>query len=205
MNRAGGAVIVVLITMCGHCSAQCSPSPPENLTIPAILSMHSASIDSRLLCSFHCSYLFFIYLHYHVDLRPKIGGDGTDWWTVFSATQVLRDGLWCQVLPGDNMGMGDNIGDWYYPPGGTPDGLTLLSDSTSNGVPYQSLKCANQIGLVVNGEITNNQGIVRCTTTISGLNRQSNYFVVYTDSVFENYSKLNFDLLLYEYVFFPLQ
>ena len=44
-----------------------------------------------------------------------------DWWTVLSETQVKEDGLWCQVLPEDNMGMGDNIGDWYYPSGDTPE------------------------------------------------------------------------------------
>ena len=124
-----------------------------------------------------------------IDLRPKIGGQGTDWFTVFSETQVREHGLWCQVLPEDNMGMGDNIGDWYYPPGDTPDGFTQLPNSTNDTVPYQSLKCTNQIGLVVDGDVTNNQGIVRCTTTITGLKRQSNYFVVYSDSVFNNYSE----------------
>ena len=124
-----------------------------------------------------------------IDLRPKIGNQGTDWWTVFSATQVQTYGLWCQVLPADNMGMGDNIGDWYYPSEDTPDGFTLLPNGTSDTVPYQSLKCANQIGLVVDGDVTNYQGIVRCTAPITGLNRQSNYFVVYSDSVFTSYSE----------------
>ena len=125
-----------------------------------------------------------------IGLRPKIGGNSTDWWTVFSESQVREHGLWCQVLPEDNMGMGDNIGDWYYPPGDTPDGSTLVPTSDpSNTVPYQSLKCTNQIGLVVDGDVTNNQGIVRCTTTITGLKRHSNHMVVYSDSVFNNYSK----------------
>ena len=88
------------------------------------------------------------------------------------------------------MGMGNNIGDWYYPSGDTSDGSILVPTSDpSNTVPYQSLKCTNQIGLVVDGDVTNNQGIVRCTTTITGLQRQSNYFVVYSDSVFNNYSE----------------
>ena len=108
---------------------------------------------------------------------------------MFSATQAQTYGLWCQVLPADNMGMGDNIGDWYYPPGDTPDGFILLPNGTNDTVPYQSLKCANQIGLVVDGDVTNYQGIVRCTTPIMGLYRQSNYFVVYSDSVFNNYGE----------------
>ena len=109
---------------------------------------------------------------------------------MFSETQIREHGLWCQVLPEDSIGIGDIIGNWYYPPGDTPDGSILVPASDpSNTVPYQSLKCTNQIGLVVDGDVTNNQGIVRCTTTITGLNRQSNYFVVYSDSVFDNYSE----------------
>ena len=125
----------------------------------------------------------------YIDLRPKIGGQGTDWWTMFSAKQVKKHGLWCQVIPEDNMGMGDNIGEWYYPRsnGDTPDGLTLLPNNSNASVPYQSLKCNNQIGLVVDGDVTDYQGIVRCTTTITGLNRQSNYFLIYSDNVFNNY------------------
>ena len=125
----------------------------------------------------------------NVDFRSKIGGQGTDWWTVYSVTQVQTYGLWCQVVPADNMNMGSNIGDWYYPPGNTPDGFALVPTTSSNTVPYRSMKCTNQIGLAVDGVVTNNQGFVRCTTTITGLNRQSNYFVVYSDSVFTNYSK----------------
>ena len=88
------------------------------------------------------------------------------------------------------MGMGDNVGDWYYPSGDSAsDGLALLGSDPSNTIPYQSLKCTNQIGLVVDGDVTNNQGIVRCTTNITGLERQSNYFVIYSDSVYNNYSK----------------
>ena len=36
--------------------------------------------------------------------------------------------------------------------------------------------------MVVDGNVTNNQGIVRCTTTITGLQRHSYYSVVYSDS-----------------------
>ena len=95
------------------------------------------------------------------------------------------------------MEMGDNIGDWYYSPGDTPDGLTLVPNGTSDTVPYQSLKCVNQIGLVVDGDVTNYQGFVRCTTPITGLKRQSNYFVVYSDSVFTNYSEFWHGLYLH--------
>ena len=128
-------------------------------------------------------------MEFFLDFRPKIGDRGTDWWAVFSASQVRQYGLWCQVLPADNNGMGDNVGDWYYPPGDIPDGFTQLPNNTNGTVPYQSLKCTNQIGLVVDGDVTNNQGIVRCTTNITGLQRQSNHIVVYSDSVFNNYSE----------------
>ena len=87
--------------------------------------------------------------------------------------------------------MGSNIGDWYYPTGNGPDGFTIVPTSDpSNNVPYQQLKCTNQIGLVVDGNVTNNQGIVRCTTTIPNLNINTHYWVVYSDTVFNNYSEL---------------
>ena len=181
--------VVVMVIVYRYCTADCNPTPPNNLSVPAILmnipgTSHEYS-QSKLL-----SYNYqFNNVNIVVDFRPKIGSQSTDWWAVFSETQVREHGLWCQVLPEDNMGMGDNIGDWYYPPGDTPDGLTLVPNSTSNTVPYQSLKCTNQIGLVLVGNMTNNQGIVRCTTTITGLRRQSNYIVVYSDSVFNNYSE----------------
>ena len=184
--------VVMFLILCGYCSPQCSPSPPAGLSVPEILTMPTlnGSNESIGLCkqfiTVLSSSLIFLLI---IDLQPKIGGQGTDWFTVFSETQVREHGLWCQVLPEDNMGMGDNIGDWYYPPGDTPDGFTQLPNSTNDTVPYQSLKCTNQIGLVVDGDVTNNQGIVRCTTNITGLQRQSNYFVVYSDAVFNNYSE----------------
>ena len=111
-----------------------------------------------------------------------------DWWVMFSESQVRDHGLWCQVREEDNAGMGSDIGDWYYPPGATPDGFTL---ATTSSLPYQSLECTNMIGLLRIGSLTNNQGIVRCNTTItSGLDRYVNYFAVYTDSVFNSYSEL---------------
>ena len=95
------------------------------------------------------------------------------------------------------MGMGDNIGNWYYPPGDSPDGSTLVPTSDPNNtVPYQSLKCTNQIGLMVHGDMSNNQGIVRCTTTITGLKRHSNHMVVYSDNVFNNYSESYYSILI---------
>ena len=107
---------------------------------------------------------------------------------MFSETQVTKHGLWCQVIAENNAGMGSDIGDWYYPPGATPDSFTLASNSS---LPYQSLECTNMIGLLRIGSLSNNQGIVRCNTTItSGLDRYINYFTVYTDSVFNNYCEL---------------
>ena len=103
---------------------------------------------------------------------------------MFSATQVQQNGLWCQVNDNSNAGLGNNIGDWFYP---TASGFTLVPNDGS--APYLSLKCTNQIGLVVNGDVTNNQGIVKCTTTIPNLDTDSNYWVVYSDSVFNSYCK----------------
>ena len=85
-------------------------------------------------------------------LRPQVGGRYVRAWKLFSATQMQQHGLWCQIGPSHNAGMGSNIGDWYYPTGNGPDGFTLVPTSDpSNNVPYQSLKCTNQIGLASGG------------------------------------------------------
>ena len=92
--------------------------------------------------------------------------------------------------------MGSNIGDWYYPGPATRishDGFTLLQNTTDDNVPYQSLKCTNQIGLVVDGNVTSNQGIVKCNTTVPNLSREANFFAVYSDDVCNNYGKLMVD------------
>ena len=124
-----------------------------------------------------------------LDLRPQIGLRGTNAWSVYSATQVSTYGLWCQVRDIHNAGMGSNIGDWYYPPGATADGFTLAPNSSTSNIPYQSVKCTNQIGLTVVGDITNHQGIVRCIPSVPNLSRSENSFGVYSDSVFNAYSK----------------
>ena len=121
------------------------------------------------------------------DLEPVIGS-GTDTWTVFRASDVQTYRLWCQVRPEDSPGDGSNIGDWYYPTTGDPFTLVPTSDP-GNTVPYQSLNCTNQIGLVVDGDVTNNQGIVRCTTTVPNLDRNANFFGVYSDNVYNSYSE----------------
>ena len=54
---------------------------------------------------------------------------------MFSESQVRDHGLWCQVhTPAGSMGNSD-IGDWYYPPGATPNGFT---QATTSSLPYQS-------------------------------------------------------------------
>ena len=119
------------------------------------------------------------------DLRPQVGREGTNPWSMYSASQIQLYGLWCQVRTTSN------IGDWYYPTtGNTPDGFTLVPASDpGNIVPYQSLKCTNQIGLVLDDNVTNNQGIVRCSTVLTGLSRDANYFGVYSDDVYNSYSE----------------
>ena len=119
-------------------------------------------------------------------LRSQVGGRGVSPWTLFSRTQVLEHGLWCQVNMASNDGMGSNIGDMFYSTGNGPDGFTVVPTSgSSNNVPYQQLKCTNQIGVIVDGsDITNYQGYLKCNTTISNLNTNTHYWVVYSDSVF---------------------
>ena len=89
-------------------------------------------------------------------------------------------------------GMSSNIGDWYYP---TPlNGTTLVPTSPNNTAPYLSLKCTNQTGLIIVGNVTDYQGIVRCVTTVPNLSRQANYFGVYSDEVYNSYSKYIYHL-----------
>ena len=92
-----------------------------------------------------------------------------------------------------NAGMGSNIGDMFYSTGDGPDSFTLVPTSDpSNNVPYQQLKCTNQTGVVVlHGKNTTNfQGFLKCNTTIPALDINTLYWVMYSDEVFDSYSKL---------------
>ena len=103
---------------------------------------------------------------------------------MFSVTQVQQHGLWCQIGSGNKDGSDGDIGEWYYP---TLNKFTQVS-STPDDSSYQSLKCAGQIGLVVIGNITDNEdtGIVKCSPSATD---QVYYFLVYSDLVFNNYGK----------------
>ena len=165
-------VLSVLLLVCWFSSAQdggCSPDPPNTLISSRPAGLQSDNVPKILAIV--------------RNFRLVIGGYGTDPWAVFSESQVRQFGLWCQVNA-EQMNVQDNsnIGDWYYP---TSSGFTMLTNTTNDGTPYQSLKCTNQIGLVVDSNLTNYQGIVRCTTTVPGLNTDSNYMAVYNDTVFE--------------------
>ena len=172
-------VVVVILLVCRYSSAQgCFPAPPNTL----ISSGHSDALGNgnvpNIATTLSLAPTFF---------RPAVGGWGTDVWAVLNKTQVMQHGLWCQVQESQTMNMADNnIGDWYYP---TPSGLLALDNVVNDGTPYQKLKCDNQVGLVVDGDIMNNQGIVKCTTTITGLTSlagvsiDTNYLGVYEDSV----------------------
>ena len=178
-------MMVVLQLICKHSTAQdaCSPAPPSTLISSGPSgALRNNNIPNILIAqpskNFEAQNTFF---------RPVIGGHGTDPWAVFSETQVRQHGLWCQVQEVNTNNMTDNnIGDWYYP---TPCGLLALDNINNDGTPYQELKCDNQVGLVVDGDIITNQGIVRCTTTITGLtsfyglSTDTNYLGVYEDSV----------------------
>ena len=165
--------ILLLLLVCWFSSAQdggCSPDPPNTLFSSRPANLLSNNVPRILMDSVP-----------DTTFRSLIGGYGTYTWVVFSESQVRQFGLWCQVRQVNTNNMPDsNIGDWYYP---TSSGFTKLANT--DGTPYQSLKCTNQIGLVVDGDVTNYQGIVRCTTTVPGLNTDSNYMAVYNDSVFE--------------------
>ena len=175
MSKNIKIVLSVLLLVCWFSSAQdggCSPHPPNTLISSRPAGLLSNNVPKILMDGVP-----------DTRFRPLIGGYGTDSWTVFSEPQVRQFGLWCQVRQVNTNIMPDsNIGDWYYP---TSSGFTMLTNTTNDGTPYQSLKCTNQIGLVVDSDVTNYQGIVRCTTTVPGLNTDSNYMAVYNDSVFE--------------------
>ena len=135
-------VLSVLLLVCWFSSAQdggCSPDPPNTL-----ISSRPAGLLSNKVPKILANVGIF---------RPVIGGRGTDPWTVFSESQVRQFGLWCQVNA-EKMNVQDNsnIGDWYYP---TSSGFTMLTNTTNDGTPYQSLNCTNQIGLVVDDDVTN--------------------------------------------------
>ena len=171
MSQLGNSALVslaVLLHLCRYTSAQggCSPAPPNTLSngVPSIIMTGLTTL-----------------------FRPVVGERSTHPWAVFSETQVRQHGLWCQVQEANTNNMTDNnIGDWYYP---TSSGLLALDNINNDSTPYQELKCDNQVGLVVDGDIMNNQGIVRCTTTITGLTSlldvsiDANYLGVYEDSV----------------------
>ena len=164
-------VLSVLLLVCWFSSAQdggCSPDPPT------LISSRPAGLQSKNVPKILADVGIF---------RPVIGGYGTDPWAVFNESQVRQFGLWCQVNAQQmNVQDDSNIGDWYYP---TSSGFIMLANIADDGTPYQSLKCNKQIGLVVDSDVTNYQGIVRCTTTVPGLNTDGNYMAVYKDSVFE--------------------
>ena len=165
-------VVAMLLLVCRDSSAQgCTPAPPSTLmnstgalqpgsNVPVVPTYGEASL-----------------------FRGSIGGYFVSPWAVFSESQVRDHGLWCQVRQAATGGMANNdIGDWYYP---TPSGLLALKNINNDSTPYQELKCDNQVGLVVDGDIINNQGIVRCTTTITGVSPVDIYMAVYKDTVFE--------------------
>ena len=175
-NKLTLAALAVLLHLCRYSSAQgCSPPPTTLISGGPVGALGNGNVPNIVTSG---SPTFF---------RPAVGGQGTDPWSVFSETQVRQHGLWCQVQESQTNNMADNnIGDWYYP---TPSGLLALDNINNDGTPYQELKCDNQVGLVVDGDIMNNQGIVRCTsditglTSLSGVSIYSNYFGVYEDSV----------------------
>ena len=125
-------------------------------------------------------------------LRSQVGGYFVAPWSLFRATQVYQNGLWCQVSSESNAGMGSNIGDMFYSTGDGPDGFTVVPTSDpSNNVSYQQLKCTNQIGVIVDGTINTTyfQGFLKCNTTIPNLDINTHFWVMYSDTVFYGYCK----------------
>ena len=174
--------LLVLLLVCRSvpslAQGGCSPAPPNTLISGGPSGALKSNNVPNILTQFLPSTTIF---------RVVVGGQGAAPWAVFSETQVRQHGLWCQVQQSNTNNMPDNnIGDWYYP---TPSGLLALDNITNDGTPYQELKCDNQVGLVVDGDIMNNQGILSCTatitglTTLTGLSTGTNYVGVYEDSV----------------------
>ena len=127
-------------------------------------------------------------------LRSQVGGRFVSPWSLFSATQVLEHGLWCQVNNASNAGMGNDIGDMFYATGNGPDDFTVVPTSeliNTNNIPFQQLKCTNQIGAIVDDNTTNYQGFLKCNTTIPNLNTNTHYWVMYNDTLFNGYSKFS--------------
>ena len=120
-------------------------------------------------------------------LRPQAGGLNLPSWYVIRAVQIRLHGLWCQVNSASNAGMGSNIGDWYFP---SVDGTGFTQVPSNDSAPYQSLKCNNQIALVVDGDENNiRHGIVRCTTTVPNLDRTANHWAVYSNERVREFGK----------------
>ena len=122
--------------------------------------------------------------------RLRVGGQSVTPWTLWSETEMRQHGLWCQVNSASNAGMGSDIGNMFYPTGNGPDGFTVVPTSGTNNVPYQQFKCTNQIGVVVDGDTINFQGVLKCNTTIPNLNTNTHYAVMYHQSVINIYGKL---------------
>ena len=122
--------------------------------------------------------------------RLQVGGQSVTPWTLYSSIDIYRHGLWCQVNNASNAGMGSDIGDMFYPTGNRPDGFTVVPTNGTNNVPYQQFKCTNQIGVVVDGNTTNFQGFLKCSTTIPNLNTNTHYWEMYHQDVIDNYGKL---------------
>ena len=90
--------------------------------------------------------------------------------------------------------MGSNIGDMFYSTGNGPDDFTVVptsEPSNTNNIPFQQLKCTNQIGAIVDDDMINFQGFLKCNTTISNLDINTHYWVMYTDTLFNGYSKFS--------------
>ena len=176
-------VVVVLLLVCRDSSAQgCTPAPPGTLVSSNGLLQGTSNVPvvrtDRA----------------DTEFRGSVGGLGMGPWVVFSETQVRQHGLWCQVKQAaTGNAPNNNIGEWYYP---TTSGLLALNNVANDNTPYQELKCDNQVGLVVDSDIVNNQGIVRCSTTVTfpGLSPVDIYLAVYKDDVFQQLRSCKFPI-----------
>ena len=165
-----GVVAVFLLVCSSYSSAEndggCSPTPPNTLIPSNVPTQHSSNNVPLILQT-------------GAPFRILIGSIATLPWTVYSESQVRQFGLWCQVRSSElGSTPANHIGDWYYP---TSTGFDTVSSTTNDSTPYQSLKCTNQIGLVVDGDVTNYQGIVRCNRHA---NYMTNHVAIYSDNVF---------------------
>ena len=129
-----------------------------------------------------------------------VGVLNLDWWTVFSETHVREHD------PGMVSSSTSRQHAWEWVTtlenGTTLQEIHLMASLWSPPVilyPTSHWNVPSKLDWWWMMMWPTTMGIVKCSTNITGLQRQSNYFVVYSDSVFNNYSELLIKFVLHMY------